>query len=95
MINPFLLFEILNEVENIFSNAIHVACEVWYLTICPMISGVRVEWILLMPHVPGIHVAAKWMRAFNQERVLAQSILQKVSGQDVQTHPLMVLLVIA
>ena len=50
---------------------------------------------MLIPHVPGIPAAAKWMRAINQEGVLAQSILQKMFGQDVQTHPPMVLLVMA
>ena len=50
---------------------------------------------LLMPRVPGILAAAKWTRAINQVGVLAQSILQKMSGQDVQTHPPMVLLVMA
>ena len=48
-----------------------------------------------MPCVPGIHVAAKWMHAFNQDWVLAQSTLQKMSGQDVRTHPPMVLLAMA
>ena len=38
-----------------------------------------------------IHVAAKWTHAFNQDRVLVQSSLQKVSGQGVRTHPPMVL----
>ena len=45
-----------------------------------------------MPRVQGIHAAAKWMRAFNQGWILAQSILQKMSGQGVWTHPSMVLL---
>ena len=35
----------------------------------------KVVWWLLVPHVPGISAAAKWTRAINQERVLAQSIL--------------------
>ena len=48
-----------------------------------------------MPRVPGIHVVAKWTRAFNQDRVLAQSTLQKMFGQDVRTHPPMVLLAMA
>ena len=46
---------------------------------------------MLRPCVPMIHVAAKWTHTFNQDKVLVQSILQKVSGQDVRTHPLMVL----
>ena len=48
-----------------------------------------------MPCVPMIHVAAKWMHAFNQDWVLVQSSLQKMSRQDVQTHPPMVLLAMA
>ena len=48
-------------------------------------------WGVLRPCVPMIHVAAKWTHAFNQDRVLVQSSLQKVSGQGVRTHPLMVL----
>ncbi|RVW99547.1 E3 ubiquitin-protein ligase MIB2 [Vitis vinifera] len=44
---------------------------------------------------PRIPATAKWTRAINQEGVLAQSILQKMSGQDVRTHPPMVLLVMA
>ncbi|RVW65740.1 Uncharacterized protein, chloroplastic [Vitis vinifera] len=47
---------------------------------------------MLMSRVPGIPAAAKWTRAINQEGVLAQSILQKMSGQDVRTHPPMALL---
>ncbi|RVX18487.1 hypothetical protein CK203_006667 [Vitis vinifera] len=38
-----------------------------------------------------IHVAAKWTHAFNQDRVLVQLSLQKMSGQGVRTHPPMVL----
>ena len=45
-----------------------------------------------MPRVPGIHVAAKWTLAFNQDQVLAQLTLQKMFGQGVWTHPPMVLL---
>ena len=48
-----------------------------------------------MPCVPMIHVAAKWMHAFNQDWVLVQSSLQKMSKQDVRTHPSMVLLAMA
>ena len=48
-----------------------------------------------MPRVPGIHVAAKWMRAFNQDGALAQLSLQKMSGQGVRTHLPMVLLAMA
>ena len=48
-----------------------------------------------MPRVPGIHVAAKWTRVFNQDWVLAQLSLQKMSGQGVWTHPPMVLLAMA
>ena len=44
-----------------------------------------------MSRVPRIHVVAKWTRAFNQNRVLAQLTLQKMSGQGVRTHPPMVL----
>ncbi|RVW59279.1 hypothetical protein CK203_113065 [Vitis vinifera] len=44
-----------------------------------------------MPCIPMIHVATKWTHAFNQDRVLVQSSLQKVSGQGVWTHPPMVL----
>ena len=44
-----------------------------------------------MSRVLGIHVAAKWTRVFNQNRVLAQLTLQKMSGQGVRTHPPMVL----
>ena len=47
---------------------------------------------LLMPCVPGIHVAAKWTHAVNQDWVLAQLSLQKMSGQDVRTHHPMILL---
>ena len=50
--------------------------------------------VLLRPCVPMIHVAAKWMHAFNQDRVLVHSALQKRSGQGVRTHPPMVLSVI-
>ena len=50
---------------------------------------------MLIHRVLGIPAAAKWTRAINQEGVLVQSILQKMSGQDVRTHPPMVLLVIA
>ena len=46
---------------------------------------------VLRPCVPTIHVAAKWKHAFNQDRFLVQSPLQKMSGQGVRTHPLMVL----
>ncbi|WJZ84533.1 hypothetical protein VitviT2T_004133 [Vitis vinifera] len=45
---------------------------------------------MLRPCVPMIHVAAKWTHAFNQDGVLVQSSLQKVSGQGVWTHPPMV-----
>ena len=45
-----------------------------------------------MPYVPGIHVAAKWTYAINQDWVLTQLSLQKMSGQDVRTHPPMILL---
>ena len=51
--------------------------------------------LMLMPCVPMIHVAAKWMHAFNQDWVLVQSSLQKMSKQDVRTHPSMVLLAMA
>ncbi|RVX10808.1 hypothetical protein CK203_018142 [Vitis vinifera] len=47
---------------------------------------------MVRPCVPVIHVAAKWMHAFNQDRVLVQSSLQKMFGQGVRTHPPMVLL---
>ena len=50
---------------------------------------------MLMSCVPGIHVAARWTHAFNQDWILAQSILQKMSGQDVWTHLSMVLLAMA
>ena len=46
---------------------------------------------MLMPRVPGIHVVAKWTHAVNQDGVLAPLSLQKMSGQDVRTHPPMVL----
>ena len=46
---------------------------------------------MLRPCVPMIQVAAKWTHAFNQDRFLVQSSLQKVSGQGVRTHPPMVL----
>ena len=53
------------------------------------------EWRLLRPCVPGIHAADKWTHAFNQDWVLAQSSLQKISGQDVRTHTPIVLLAMA
>ena len=50
---------------------------------------------MLKPCIPMIHVAAKWIHAFNQDRVLVQSSLQKMSRQDVRTHPSMILLVMS
>ena len=47
-----------------------------------------------MPCVPGILVAAKWTLAFNRGWFLPQPTLQKMSEQDVRTHPPMVLLAI-
>ena len=46
---------------------------------------------MLRPCVLMIHVAAKWTHAFNQDRFLVQSSLQKMSEQGVRTHPPMVL----
>ena len=62
-------------------------------TICPTLTSSPPR--LLMPCVPVIHVAAKWTHAFNQDWVLVQSSLQKMSGQGVRTHPPMVLLAMA
>ena len=45
----------------------------------------------LRPCVPMIHVAAKWTHTFNQDRVLVQLSLQKISRQGVRTYPPMVL----
>ena len=39
---------------------------------------------LLRPCVPMIHVAAKWTHAFNQDRFLVQSSLQKMSGHTLR-----------
>ena len=51
----------------------------------------RRRYALLRPRVLVIHVVAKWTHALNQDKVLFQLSLQKVSGQDVRTHPPMVL----
>ena len=50
-----------------------------------------IEYLVLRPCVPMIHVPAKWTHAFNQDRFLVQLSLQKMSGQGVRTHPPMVL----
>ena len=47
--------------------------------------------LFFLPYVPMIHVATKWTHAFNQDRVLVQLSLQKMSRQGVRTHPPMVL----
>ena len=48
-----------------------------------------------MPCVPGIHVTTKWTHVVNQDWVLAQLSLQKMSEWDVRTHSPMILLVMA
>ena len=50
-----------------------------------------IEYLVLRPCVPMIHVPAKWTHAFNQDRFLVQSSLQKMSGQGVRTPSSMVL----
>ena len=47
--------------------------------------------LLMLRSCVMIHITTKWTHTFNQDRVLVQFSLQKMSGQGVRTHPPMVL----